>query len=129
MSVLPSATAAVESNTRETIVSLIGNARCTADAECRTVAVGSRACGGPDAYLAWSVRVTDESRLREAVDRHNASQALASPPGGRLSTCVWLADPGAQCVKKGVAAASSATDRPGQCRLIHRSGSRSAPAR
>lgn len=76
---------------------LIGDAACSSDDQCRTVAIGNRACGGPDAYLAWSTQTTDAAALQAAVARYNALQAAEVPPGSRFSTCEFLADPGAAC--------------------------------
>src|ERR1043166_7657501 len=36
------------------VQALIGDARCSADTQCATIGVGAKACGGPDAYVAWS---------------------------------------------------------------------------
>ena len=74
---------------------VIGPAACDSDGQCRTVAIGNRACGGPDAYLAWSVRQTDPAALQQAAARYNAAQATAQPPGARISTCEFVSDPGA----------------------------------
>ncbi len=78
---------------------LISQAVCTTDADCRTMAIGSKACGGPEAYLAWSVRQTDPQALSAAAARHADQQRTQNQkPGGRMSNCAWVSDPGAQCV-------------------------------
>ena len=78
---------------------LISQAVCTSDADCRTMAIGSKACGGPEAYLAWSVRQTDPQALSAAAARHADQQRTQNQkPGGRMSNCAWVSDPGAQCV-------------------------------
>jgi hypothetical protein len=75
---------------------VIGEARCSGDHECRTIAYGSRPCGGPAGFLAWSVRGTDRSALESAL----RSASGAGAPGDRFSTCELLADPGATCRKE-----------------------------
>jgi len=76
----------------------IGAARCDNDAQCRTVAVGEKACGGPEAWLAWSTTNSDAGRLAALsaesaawARQHNAQSDMAS-------NCRYNADPGAQCV-------------------------------
>jgi len=78
------------------IESLIGNAPCRQDADCRTVAVGWNACGGPQRYLAWSIRATSEQALQAAIAAWQ-SQASATLPGRDASVCMVLQDPGASC--------------------------------
>ena len=46
---------------RETITREIGAATCTEHAQCATLPVGYKACGGPDAYVAWSSSVSERS--------------------------------------------------------------------
>lgn len=97
--------------------SIIGDAACSTDAQCRTVAIGSRVCGGPDAFLAWSIRKTDPKALQRAAERYNAAQAAEQPPGSRRSICTVLVDPGAVCraaprVSAGGMVAKSCTLRP-----------------
>ena len=52
----------------------IGDATCDADAQCRTVAVGHKSCGGPESYLPWSTRVSNEARLRTLVAEFAAAR-------------------------------------------------------
>ena len=72
---------------------------CSADAECRTVAVGAKACGGPTGYRAYSGKTVSPDSV-EALAQHErelaAAQARASH---QVSPCFMLADPGARCVQ------------------------------
>ena len=102
------------------VLKLIGSARCSSDADCRTQPMGHRACGGPDAFLAWSVRDTDPVQLQQAVAGHEAVLGAAARPGQRFSTCEVLVDPGARCVPSSTAPASGASVNgalTGTCRL------------
>ena len=80
------------------VLRLIGEAPCKTDADCRTIAIGTKACGGPQRYLAWSVARTDAPALAAAAqtmaDRQAAERAK---PGALLSNCAFVADPGASC--------------------------------
>jgi hypothetical protein len=90
---------------------LIGDARCTSDAQCRTIGVGHKACGGPGGYLAWSTYSTpDEAGLRRAVERHAQAVQQEQQRSGMLSNCMAVIDPGARCVP-------DAGGGPGRCRL------------
>lgn len=75
----------------------IGEARCTSDAQCRTLPVGHRACGGPERWLAWSTAVSQEERLRAWAAESAALQQARDERSGRMSTCQVIADPGATC--------------------------------
>ena len=77
-----------------TLTALIGDAACDDDSQCRTLPVGTKACGGPEYYLAWSTKRTDDAALRQA-----AVSSLAPPrvDPRAMSTCVVVTDPGAHC--------------------------------
>lgn len=80
------------------LLTLIGPAACSADAQCRTVAVGAKACGGPSAYLAWSSEGTDAQRVAELAARQSAAHKRELQASGMRSNCAVVADPGARCV-------------------------------
>lgn len=77
---------------------LIGDASCSDHAQCRTIAWGSKACGGPQSYVAYSTLRTDASKLEALAKRHAEAQARDNEASGRLSNCMLVTDPGAQCV-------------------------------
>lgn len=77
---------------------LIGPAACSADAQCRTVAVGAKACGGPAGYLAWSTQGTDAEQLEALAKRQAAAQRREVEASGLRSNCAMVTDPGAACV-------------------------------
>lgn len=94
---------------------LIGDARCRSDNECRTIAIGTQACGGPAAFLAWSTRQTSAQALRKAAARYTRAQGAPALRDGNASTCRVLRDPGARC--EWPAAGATAAAAPGHCRL------------
>lgn len=106
-----------------TVEALIGDAACDSDAQCRTVAVGAKACGGPAAYLPWSARQTDGTALRTIAERDAALARKRVEKSGVMSTCSVVDDPGAYCAAPGVAPGGSSGGAPGQgstgrqCRL------------
>ena len=76
----------------------IGEAACTSDKQCRTIGVGHRACGGPEAWLAWSSSTSNETKLKQLVDAHAQARKAEVERSGMMSICAMLPDPGAQCV-------------------------------
>lgn len=78
--------------------SAIGPARCTADSQCRTVAVGAKACGGPAAYWAWSTEGTDAQRVATLAAAHTAAQQREIAGRGLMSNCALVPEPAVACV-------------------------------
>ena len=76
---------------------LIGNADCNDDSQCRTMAIGTKPCGGPEAYLAWSTTNTDANALELAVTNYNLERQKEIRRFGLLSNCAMVDDPGAVC--------------------------------
>lgn len=77
----------------------IGPASCNDSTQCKTLAVGARACGGPEGYLPYSTGVKTGEALEDLAARHAESRRAAHAASGRMSTCVVLPDPGAVCVQ------------------------------
>jgi hypothetical protein len=75
----------------------IGDAACDAPAQCRSMPVGAKACGGPEGYLAWSTQRTDEKRLQALADQHAAARKDENARSGMLSNCMMEPNPGATC--------------------------------
>lgn len=77
---------------------LVGPAACSTDAQCRSLPIGAKACGGPAGYLAWSTQGTDAARLQALAAKQADAQRRENEAGGRRSNCALVADPGAACV-------------------------------
>ena len=90
---IPAASSALPAQMR----ALIGAASCTDSLQCKTVPLGARACGGPEAYLAYSTAVTPSAPLEALAERHAQEQRTAQAKSGMMSTCQFIPDPGAQC--------------------------------
>ena len=114
---LPAACATEPADPLAPVTALIGDAACDHSSQCRTVAIGAKACGGPEAFLAWSTRRTDAKALEAAVAAQGRAQVQDVPPGRRVSNCQFVADPGAACVPAGSGRACTlqrADSRPAQ---------------
>ena len=70
---------------------------CRADSECRTVATGAKACGGPTAYRAYSASAADPTKVAALAQREHDLGMAQARASGEVSACFMLADPGAHC--------------------------------
>lgn len=111
VTVPPSAAAGEGAQLLVLIRAEIGDAACSADAQCRTLPIGARACGGPAAWWAWSTASADGAKLQTLAARLHAVEQERLLREGLLSTCIALPDPGAACV-----AGRCAVNRPGAAR-------------
>jgi hypothetical protein len=93
----PAPAPAGQAGTLGEIRALIGAASCSDASQCRTLAVGARACGGPEGYLAYSTAQTDESALRALGERYKAERQAQIAASGEMSDCRFISDPGAVC--------------------------------
>lgn len=91
----------------------IGAARCSDDAECRSVGIGAQACGGPQFYRAWSVRDTDAAAVGALVQGHREARLREIAAAGEMSTCAVPQDPGTICLR----APATPSAALGECRM------------
>ncbi len=100
---------------------LIGEARCESHAQCRTIGVGAKPCGGPATYWAWSTRDTDEKALRQAVeeDARLAREEIARE--GLMSNCAIVPEPQVSCSPR-----EGRSDGSRSCQLVRGGSSKRA---
>ena len=89
---------------------LIGQARCTADEQCRVAGLGSRACGGPESFRAWSTQTTSATALDKQLQSYANERQRWSETAGLMSTCEMLPVPASRC--------EAASNQPGRCVLV-----------
>ena len=75
----------------------IGTAACDAPAQCKTLAIGAKACGGPESYVAYSTKQSDGAKLTALAARDAEARKKADARAGMVSTCSVVSDPGATC--------------------------------
>jgi hypothetical protein len=75
----------------------VGDAACGGPQDCHSIAIGAKPCGGPDGYLAWSGKRSDEKRLRALVEQHAAARKNENQRADANSTCVFETNPGVAC--------------------------------
>jgi hypothetical protein len=78
----------------------IGNAQCIEDAQCHTVAVGAKSCGGPEFYLPWSSVVSKPEKIALFAKKYTEQRLQEIKQTGELSTCQLMPDPSAVCEQK-----------------------------
>jgi len=66
---------------------------CSSAGECRTAAVGSRACGGPRYYLIYCSRTTDSAALFRKLDAVAAAEREFNAKYQIVSTCEFRLPP------------------------------------
>jgi hypothetical protein len=79
----------------------IGTPSCQQDSDCRTLPIGQKSCGGPEAYLPWSVQTVPTPERQKALSdlarQHAQARSAAHQASGMMSNCSVLPDPGASC--------------------------------
>jgi len=76
---------------------MIGDAACSDASQCRTLPVGARACGGPEAYLPYSTANLSEPALQALAARYKSEREAQNAASGMMSNCRFIPDPGAVC--------------------------------
>ena len=75
----------------------VGSAACDSTQQCQTIAIGAKACGGPERYLAWSSKENDGKKLKALAQAHAEASRKQQQADGMMSTCSIVTDPGATC--------------------------------
>ena len=75
----------------------VGPAACDSTQQCQTIAIGAKACGGPERYLAWSSKDNDGKKLKALAQAHAEASRKQQQADGMMSTCSIVTDPGATC--------------------------------
>lgn len=88
---------AAAAGTLDQIRAMIGSAACTGPNQCRTLPVGARACGGPEAYLPYSTANLSEPALKALAERYKGEREAQNQASGMMSNCRFIPDPGAVC--------------------------------
>lgn len=91
------------------IKTIIGDAKASDVQQCRKVAFGYKACGGPSSYLIYSVQGVDEAALLEKVQQYNALAEAETNRLGLMSDCSMVLEPSVTLVG-GVCKAGAAGD-------------------
>jgi hypothetical protein len=85
---------------------------CDAASQCRSVAVGEKACGGPRAYLVYCPRSTDERALLAKAEELRRAERAWNQANQIVSTCEMLLEPRLELAGGQCRAASAAVEGP-----------------
>lgn len=85
-------------NLKEEIELLVNSGVCSGNSDCDSIAFGSKACGGPKAYLAFSSSINVEL-LQQKVANYNALETAFNQKWGIISDCAVVMPPtSVQCI-------------------------------
>lgn len=84
----------------------IGKPGAIAPSQCKLIAFGSKACGGPEKYLVYSTLKTNEARLKQLVNEFNQLAQKINEERRIFSDCEFVTEPmvefvGGMCTIKG----------------------------
>lgn len=91
---------ASSAQTLEALRATIGGAPCSSDAQCHSVGVGARPCGGPESYLSWSDQTADPLRVAQLAARYAQARRAENEGTGIVGDCRFKPDPGAVCTPR-----------------------------
>ena len=74
------------------IDALVASSACTETSECKTIAFGSKPCGGPWSYLVYSTSI-DEERLEALVETYNIYEHDYNMACDAASDCMFVMEP------------------------------------
>ena len=83
---------------RAQIVKTIGTASCANLVHCRLLPLGTRPCGGPDEYLAYSSNRTDKTQLENLALGYALLQEDLHRARSPIGPCVMLPAPRLLCL-------------------------------
>ena len=76
----------------------IGDASCTNNDQCKALAMGNKACGGPQHYLAYSIKNTDVDKLLKLSEKHQQLSQKLNQLMGTVSDCAVVPKPVFVCL-------------------------------
>lgn len=74
------------------------NKACARGDNCRTMAMGSKPCGGPTSYIIYSLSKTDEKQLSDKVKQYTDLEKELNIKYNRMSDCSLLMPPTVECL-------------------------------
>ena len=83
---------------RQRITALIAGARCNNLVKCRVIGLGSRPCGGPKEYVAYSIWDTTVDEIGSLAAEYNFLRGELEAAGDKVSSCDVLPEPAVNCV-------------------------------
>ncbi|MEH8016435.1 hypothetical protein MN202_04275 [Rheinheimera muenzenbergensis] len=94
---------------RAEIMALIGEARADNVQQCRVAGFGSKPCGGPASYIAYSLKDKNETVLLALIEKYNSAAKAENERLGLMSDCAIVPKP-AVVLENGVCTLKTGTD-------------------
>ena len=76
----------------------VGEAKCSDNSQCRTLAIGEKPCGGPEQWLPYSSATAPVEPLKAWSAELSAAAKRRNASSGMAGNCSYTPDPGAACV-------------------------------
>jgi hypothetical protein len=84
---------------RKKLQDMIKNKRCDTATQCKVIAVGSRACGGPSSYETFSTQSANVVAVEKLVNSITVLESQFNAKNNMISICEHLSQPSTQCVE------------------------------
>lgn len=75
------------------------NQGCNSSADCGLLAIGAKACGGPESYMVYSKSNSDEAKLQEMAQSYKKARQQYNEDNQIMSTCEITPKPQVSCVR------------------------------
>ena len=85
---------------RKEIKLIIGDAKCSDDKQCKSLAMGAKACGGPISYEVYSSLNTDTEKLSSLGEQLKTLNKRYNKEEGLMSDCMMVMPPRVGCLDK-----------------------------
>ncbi|WP_404341588.1 hypothetical protein [Pseudoalteromonas mariniglutinosa] len=76
---------------------LITDPHCDNNSQCKVLAVGRRACGGPSSYIVYSTKMTIQDEVEKLAKHITTLESQYNTANNMMSICQHLTTPQAQC--------------------------------
>lgn len=86
-------------NHKQSLENIVADKSCDNDIQCKIIAVGDRACGGPSSYLVYSTRSADEAQVKQLAEQITTLERAYNMQNQMMSICQHLIEPATQCVE------------------------------
>ena len=94
---------------RADISAIEKNNECDSNTQCKVIAAGSRACGGPSHYMLYSTKTTTDETAKAVADKLTKYESLYNAQTGMQSICAMLTKPATQCINNKCVTLSGST--------------------
>ena len=85
-------------NTQKEINQIIDVAKCTDSKQCKSLAIGAKACGGPQSYQIYSTLKTDVEKLITLGEQLKLLNKRYIKEEGLMSDCMMVMPPAVACL-------------------------------